>query len=130
MRKLTRRNETLVVKITKTKVILAAKVKEVKTCKIVEKKLKESLKTAKKVLKDATNTYESRKSILEGEIALFNKLYVYYKERVYEVATSADKKRVDDYADNKNFNNTSNYTKKSAAKYDNLEGKVNTTISK
>jgi len=29
-----------------------------------------------------------------GEIALFHRLYVYYKERVYAVATKADKARV------------------------------------
>lgn len=65
---MTRKNETLVVKITKTKVKLAVKIKEVISCRIVEAKLKKTLKTAKKVLKDATEAFEGRKSVLEGEI--------------------------------------------------------------
>lgn len=33
----------------------------------------------------------TRKTTLEGEIVLFNRLYIYYKNKVYSVATNADK---------------------------------------
>lgn len=42
---------------------------------------------ATKNLADATAVYESRKAVLEEEIKLFSRLYLYYKDKVYAVAT-------------------------------------------
>lgn len=61
---------------------------------------------------------------------MFSRLYVFYKEKVYAVATEADKKRVDDYAVNKNFKKSADYTYHKTSDFDKLSGNVESTIRK
>ena len=82
-----------------------------------------TLVAAQAQLKNATDYYNSKKAEFLDFIDLFTGLYEYYKKEIYS-ASDDYKARADDYIDDQTFNNTTDFTKRSADQYNDLSGSV------
>lgn len=82
-----------------------------------------TLLAAQAHLKNATDYYNSKKAQFQDFIDLFTGLYQYYKKEIYS-ASDDYKARADDYLDDQTFNNTTDFTKRSADQYNDLSGSV------